>query len=302
MTHLNRRDLVLLSLLILSCGVNWPIMKLGVRDFPPMTFRVLSMIGGIVVIWLAARLQGEPIGIPAGKVGTVIRLAIPNMLIWHSMVIIGVKLLSSGRAAILGYTMPMWAALSGLLFFGDRLDRKGVFGIALAMVGAGLLLSSEFSNISGQPIGTVMVLIAAAGWGFGTVLMKRTHLEMPTISLTLWMLTFTTLAMGVLTFIFERDQWHWPSAISWAAIIYNAAIIFGFAHVVWFKLARTLPPVASSLSVMFIPVIGTFSGAWVLGETPQWQDYVAMIAILGAMSTVLFKPRTANAGTDQAPD
>lgn len=292
MNHLNRRDLILLTLLILSWGLNWPVMKMGVRDFPPLSFRILSMIGGILVIWLAARLQREPIAIPKDKVGTVIRLAIPNMLVWHSMVIIGVKLLSSGRAAILGYTMPMWAALSGLLFFGDRLDRKGVIGIALAMSGAGLLLSSEFSNISGQPLGTVMVLIAAAGWGFGTVLMKRTQLEMPTISLTLWMLIFTTTVMSVLAFVFERDQWRMPNAIEWGAIIYNAAIIFGFAHVVWFRLARTLPPIASSLSVMFIPVIGTFSGAWVLGETPQWQDYLAMVAILGAMSTVLFKTRT----------
>lgn len=300
MMHLSRRDLVLLSLLILSWGLNWPIMKLGVRDFPPLTFRILSMIGGIAVIWLAARLQGEPIGIPGGKLGTVIKLAIPNMFIWHTMVIIGVKLLSSGRAAILGYTMPMWAALSGLLFFGDRLDRKGMIGIALAMAGAGLLLSSEFTNMSGQPVGTVCVLIAAAGWGFGTVLMKRTHLEMPTISLTLWMLIFTTAGMSVLAFLFERDQWHWPNLISCAAIAYNAAIIFGFAHVVWFRLARTLPPIASSLSVMFIPVIGTFAGAWVLGETPQWQDYVAMLAILGAMSTVMFKPRRAGnaAGAD----
>ena len=65
---------------------------------------------------------------------------------------------------------------------------------------------------------------------------------------------------------------------------------------------QVLPPVVSSLSVMFIPVLGTFSGAWMLGETPQWQDYVAMIAILGAMSTVLFKPRAASAGTEQVPD
>ncbi len=297
MTHLNRRDLVLLSLLILSWGLNWPVMKLGVRDFPPMSFRVLSMIGGILVLWLAARLQGEPVGIPKGKAGTVFILAIPNMMVWHSLVIIGVKLLSSGRAAILGYTMPMWAALAGLLFFGDRLNRQGMVGIALAMAGAGLLLSSEFANISGQPVGTVCVLIAAAGWGFGTVLMKRTQLEMPTITLTLWMLVYTTLVMSVLAYVFESAQWRLPNAVEWGAIIYNAAIIFGFAHVVWFRLARTLPPIASSLSVMFIPVIGTFSGAWALGETPQWQDYVAMLAILGAMSTVLFRPRAASSAS-----
>ncbi len=291
MTQLSRKDLVLLALLTLFWGLNWPVMKIGVREFPPLTFRTISMLGGLVVIWLAARAQGASLAIPAGARMTVIRLAIPNMLIWHSLIIIGVKLLSSGRAAILGYTMPAWAVLSGLIFFGDRISRSALVGIALAMSGALLLLSSEFSRLSGQPVGTVLALIAAAGWGFGTVLMKRTQLDMPTISLTFWMLSLTTTIMAILALIFEYPAMRMPNLIEWAAIIYNSAIIFGFAHVVWFRLARILPPVASSLSVMFIPVLGTFSGAWILGEVPHWQDYVAMLLILGAMSTVLFKPR-----------
>ena len=291
MTQLSRKDLVLLALLTLFWGLNWPVMKIGVREFPPLTFRTISMVGGLAVIWLAARAQGASLAVPAGARMTVIRLAIPNMLIWHSMIIIGVKLLSSGRAAILGYTMPAWAVLSGLIFFGDRISRSALVGIALAMSGALLLLSSEFSRLSGQPLGTVLALIAAAGWGFGTVLMKRTQLDMPTISLTFWMLSLTTTIMAVLALIFEYPAIRMPNLIELAAIIYNSAIIFGFAHVVWFRLARILPPVASSLSVMFIPVLGTFSGAWILGEVPHWQDYVAMLLILGAMSTVLFKPR-----------
>lgn len=291
MTQLSRKDLVLLALLTLFWGLNWPVMKIGVREFPPLTFRTISMVGGLAVIWLAARAQGASLAVPAGARMTVIRLAIPNMLIWHSLIIIGVKLLSSGRAAILGYTMPAWAVLSGLIFFGDRISRSALVGIALAMSGALLLLSSEFSRLSGQPVGTVLALIAAAGWGFGTVLMKRTQLDMPTISLTFWMLSLTTTIMAILALIFEYPAMRMPNLIEWAAIIYNSAIIFGFAHVVWFRLARILPPVASSLSVMFIPVLGTFSGAWILGEVPHWQDYVAMLLILGAMSTVLFKPR-----------
>ena len=291
MTQLSRKDLVLLALLTLFWGLNWPIMKIGVRELPPLTFRTLSMLGGLLVIWVAARMQGVSLAIPAGRTMTVIRLAIPNMLIWHSMIIIGVKLLSSGRAAILGYTMPAWAVLSGLIFFGDRISRSALVGIALAMSGALLLLSSEFSRLSGQPLGTVLALIAAAGWGFGTVLMKRTQIDMPTISLTFWMLSLTTAIMAMLALIFEYPAIRMPNLIEWGAIIYNAAIIFGFAHVVWFRLARILPPVASSLSVMFIPVLGTFSGAWLLDEVPHWQDYVAMLLILSAMSTVLFKPR-----------
>ncbi len=291
MHGLTRKDYLLLALLILSWGVNWPVMKVGVRDFPPLTFRMLSMVGGLVVIGLAARLQGASLKVPAGTAMTVIRLAIPNMLVWHALVITGVKLLSSGRAAILGYTMPAWAVLSGLVFFGDRISGRALLGIVLAMAGAALLLSSEFSQMSGQPLGTLLVLGAAASWGFGTVLMKRTRIEMPTISLTFWMLALTTSVMCVLSLALERSQWRLPNAVEWAAIAYNAAIIFGFAHVVWFRLARLLPPVMSSLSVMLIPVIGTFSGAWMLGETPQWQDYVAMLLILGAMSTVLLAPR-----------
>lgn len=291
MHRLTRKDYVLLALLILSWGVNWPVMKLGVREFPPLTFRTLSMIGGLIVIGAAARMQRASLRVPAGQALTVIKLAVPNMLVWHALIILGVKLLSSGRAAILGYTMPVWAVLSGLVFFGDRISGRALLGVALAMTGAALLLSSEFANISGQPLGTLFALLAAAAWGFGTVLMKRTKLDMPTISLTFWMLALTTAVMSVLSLVFERDQWRMPEAIEWAAILYNAAIIFGFAHVVWFRLARLLPPVMSSLSVMFIPVIGTFSGAWMLGETPHWQDYMAMLLILGAMSTVLFTPR-----------
>ncbi len=291
MHRLTRKDLVLLALLILSWGVNWPVMKLGVREFPPLTFRTLSMLGGLVVIGLAARMQRESLRVPAGQALTIVKLAVPNMLVWHALIILGVKLLSSGRAAILGYTMPVWAVLSGLAFFGDRISSRALLGVVLAMAGAALLLSSEFANISGQPLGTLFALLAAAAWGFGTVLMKRTKLDMPTISLTFWMLALTTSVMCLLSLLFERDQWRLPEAVEWAAIVYNAAIIFGFAHVVWFRLARLLPPVMSSLSVMFIPVVGTFSGAWMLGETPHWQDYTAMLLILGAMSTVLFTPK-----------
>jgi drug/metabolite transporter (DMT)-like permease len=291
MTTLSRKDWFLLALLTLAWGFNWPIMKIAVREFPPLTFRTVSMLGGLPAIWFAARMQGASLAIPKGKLKEIIRLAIPNMLIWHFFIILGVKMLSSGRAAILGYTMPVWAVLSGLLFFGERPRRAAWVGIGCALAGAVLLMSSEFEKLSGQPLGSVLVLIAAAGWGYGTVIMRRTHVEMPTISLTFWMVVLTTLAMGFASAVREHAEWHMPSAIVWGAILYNALIIFGFAQFAWFKLARMLPPVVSSLSVMMIPVLGVFSGAWLLHETPHWQDYAAMALILVAMSTVLMKPR-----------
>jgi len=266
-------------------------MKIGVTAFPPLTFRTLGMIGALPVIWLAARLSGTSLRISRDQIATIAKLALPNLIVWNFFVILGVKMLSSGRAAILGYTMPVWAVLSGLLFFRERVTPMAWLGVACALAGALLLLSSEFAALSGQPLGSVLVLAAAASWGYGTVALKKSKIEMPTLALTFWMLVITTLALAVAALLFESAAWRWPNAIEWGAVIFNAIIVFGFAHVVWFQLARTLPPIASSLSVMMIPVVGVFSGAWMLGETPHWQDYAAMGLILAAMSTVLLKPR-----------
>ena len=74
---------------------------------------------------------------------------------------------------------------------------------------------------------------------------------------------------------------------SWA-ILYNAVVICGYAHAAWFYLARTLPPVASTLSVMFIPVLGVFTGALWLGEILHWQDWAAVVLMVVAIGSVLW--------------
>ena len=75
--------------------------------------------------------------------------------------------------------------------------------------------------------------------------------------------------------------------VAWA-IAFNAVMIFGFAHAAWFYLARALPPVASTLSVMFIPVVGVFAGALWLDEVLHWQDYAAVLLMVAAIASVLW--------------
>ncbi len=69
-------------------------------------------------------------------------------------------------------------------------------------------------------------------------------------------------------------------------------LIFGFAHAAWFSLARGLPPIASTLSVMLIPVLGVFSGAVWLGEVLHWQDCAAVVLMVVAIAAVLAPARS----------
>src|SRR5690606_30979829 len=157
---------------------------------------------------------------------------------------------SSGRAAILGYTMPVWAVLAGVIFFRDKVPARAWFGVVCALTGALLLLSSDLGNFAGQPLATVMILVAAATCVYGTVAMQRSKIDLSTVSLTFWMMSLTTLMMGLAAIALERHDWRipeWPVA---AAILYNGIVIFGLIHAVWFRLARVLPPVASGISLM----------------------------------------------------
>jgi hypothetical protein len=137
----------------------------------------------------------------------------------------------------------------------------------------------------------LLILVAAAAWGYGTHLMRRHLTTMPVIALTFWMLVLTLGVMALASVLFERAAWRAPTPLEWASIIYNMAIAIAFCHVAWARLARTLPPAASGLSVMLIPVVGVFSSLWLLGETPHWQDYAALLLILVALSTVLLGGR-----------
>ena len=134
-------------------------------------------------------------------------------------------------------------------------------------------------------------LIAAAAWALGTQQLRRTKLTLPTLTISFWMTAATGLVMGTLSWLFERSEWQMPATATWVSILYNAVMIFGFAHAAWFFLARGLPPVASSLSVMFIPILGVFSGALWLGEVLHWQDWAAVALMVMAIGSVLLPAR-----------
>jgi drug/metabolite transporter (DMT)-like permease len=299
MHALNRQQLVLLVLLTLTWGLNWPVMKLGVTGYPPLTFRALSMWLGLPVLGLAMVLLKVPFRLPAGPGGRdwleLLKLAATNMFVWHICIILAINALSSGRAAILGYTMPIFSALLGALLFSAVLTRRGWLGVGAAALGVLLLLWHEFTAFSGQPQAVGLALIAASTWALGTQLLRRTALTAATLTLSFWMTALTTVVMSVLAWGFEgspASNGHTMSATTLWAIVYNGVMIFGFAHATWFFLARSLPPVASTLSVMMIPVLGVFSGALWLGERLFWQDWVAVGLMVVSIASVLWPNRT----------
>ncbi|TWO70960.1 DMT family transporter [Caenimonas sedimenti] len=291
MVALTPRQLVLLALLTIVWGINWPVMKLGVTNYPPLTFRALSMVLGIPVLALGLLALRVPFTLPRRHWRELLLLAATNMFVWHVCIILAVRTLSSGRAAILGYTMPIFSAVLGALLFSAALSRRGWLGVGAAALGVTLLLWHEFTQLAGRPAGVALALVAAATWALGTQLLRRTTIDVPTLTISFWMTVLTTGVMAALASVFESPQWRWPDGDAGWTIVFNAVLIFGFAHATWFYLARGLPPVASTLSVMFIPVLGVFSGAVWLKEPLHWQDWAAVVLMVVSIGSVLWPAR-----------
>lgn len=282
---------MLLALLTLVWGLNWPVMKLGVTHFPPLSFRMLSMWLGLPVLFAAVRVAGVSLRIARADWRELAVLTLTNMVVWHVLAIVSVQALSSGRAAILGYTMPVFSALWGMALFGQRLGARPLAGVGAAALGVALLLWHELERMAGRPWGAAGMLVAAAVWALGTQQLRRTRIAAPTLAVVFWMTVLTTIVLTLLAAGIEHERWRAPTPAVWATIVFNALLIFGFAQPAWLYLARHLPPVASTLSVMLIPVLGTFAGAMWLGERLHWQDFAAIALMLAAIASVLWPAR-----------
>lgn len=293
---LTRGQVTLLVLLTVVWGLNWPVLKVGVsglpadpQTFPPLTFRALSMGLGLPLMALTLKWMRQPLWLAPAHWPQMLQLSVPNMIVWHTVIIVAVQSLSSGRAAILAYTMPAFVLIWGLALYRERPTLRQWVGVGAATVGVVFLLSHEFERLSGAPWAAMQMVGAAGVWALGTHMLRKTTCPASTMTLALWMTGVTFVVLCILAALVESAQWRTPPAHVWFGIVYNAVGVFAFAHTVWFYLARNLPPLASSISVMLIPVMGVFSGAVFLGEPLHWQDLAAVVMIVLAIVAIHLK-------------
>lgn len=290
---LTRRQFWGLALLTLMWGTNWPMMKFSLREITPLYLRATTMSGGALMLLAFYLARGVPVRVRGRELATVAWLALPNILGWHLFSVLGVRELASGRAAILGFTMPIWTVLLGVLFFRERMNARLWFATACTASGVLLLLWHELGAISGKPAGTAWMLGAAASWALGTLLLKRLPPAVSTEALTVWMIALVLPVFWGIAWLTEpAPTWSFSPSM-WGALFYGVVVNSAAAQIIWFSIARKLPPVASGLSIMMIPLIGLGSAMWITGERPYPQDLLAAGFILLALGATLLPQKKA---------
>jgi drug/metabolite transporter (DMT)-like permease len=283
--------LVGLVAITLMWGLNWPLMKFSLRELTPLYFRAVTMSGGALLLYAVYAARGLDMRLPRATWPAMSALAATNIFGWHLFSILGVQALASGRAAILGFTMPICTVLLAIAFFGERLTPRIAAAAACVAAAVALLLGDELRTLAGNPLGVLWMQLAALSWALGTILMRRSRLALPTPVITVWMMLLSSVVFWLLAAVAEPfPDWRFTAPM-WAALAWGFAINYGIAQIIWFGLARELPATASAFSIMAVPLVGILSAAWIVGEIPRWQDWVAMLFVVGAIAaTLLARP------------
>lgn len=292
MNAVSGRQLAALAALTLMWGANWPVMKYTLREITPLWFRAGTMLGGALVLMAFYAARGVDMRLPRAELGRIALLALPNIIVWHFFSIIGLAQLASGRAATLAFTMPIWTVLLGAWLAHERLTPRVMVSVVAGAAAVALLAAQEMTQLAGRPMGVLWMQLAAIGWASGTLLMRRTTTPLPTEAVTVWMMLIGAAFFWVVAPLFEAppQPQHFSPGM-WMALSYGVFINFGVAQVFWFGLARALPPAASAFSIMAVPLVGTFSATWIVGEQPQPTDWLAALCIVAAVSAALVRRR-----------
>ena len=258
--------LLMISLSVLW-GANWPAMKAAVAEIPILTFRVICLYGGGLGMYLLARLGGLSFRIPRNELLPLLVVTFFNITVWHVCSAAGLKYIEAGRAAIIAYTMPLWATLLSVYLLNERLRWSTIVGLAVGMLGLAALLVPEWDSLVADPRGPLFMLIAAMAWAAGTVGLKYCRFSMPVVSLVGWQLLLGGIPVLIAAPFFDRgvDPTSW-SLHAWFGTIYAVLVAMIYCHWAWFKLVRSFSAVTVSINSLAIPVVGVVSSTLLLGE------------------------------------
>ncbi|MGL3208076.1 DMT family transporter [Bradyrhizobium sp. BR 1433] len=269
-------------------GLNFPIMKFLLTEWPPLSSRGLCGVVGAVALGLVALVRGQTLRVPDGMW---LRLALVSTLSiggWVASMGLALIWLRASEAAVLGISIPVWVALVAWPVLGERVSLPRALALAVALAGIAVLIGGGGIDASlGKLPGILFALAGAVCVGLGTVLTKSFKLAMPPLSLAAWQLAIGCVPIAIIGIMIEQPQLAALSQFGWASMIYMTLIQFCLCYVCWFAALERLPAATASIGTLLVPVVGVLAAAAMLREPLSTSDIAALVVTFAAVAVAL---------------
>ncbi len=287
------RARLLLAVLGITWGTNWPAIKIALGGFTPWQFRLLGFTVGALTLMAVVKLTGRSLKVPRGIVWVHLFMSsLLNVIAFGVFSTFAMLTASTGRVAMVAYSFPVWASLLAWLVLGDRLARNAVFGLVLCFCGLFVLIYPVLGSMA--LLGLMLALGSAITWAMGTIYLKLFKIPGDAMANTAWQIAIAAVFILICMLIFEGVPTPGPvPPQALAAAIYNGVVGSAVSYLIWYHIVGHLPAATAALGSLASPVVGVVTSAFVLGEIPTAMDVLGFSLIFGAAMSVILQPRAA---------
>ena len=278
----SRFSSVLLLLLVgVLWGLNWPVVKILMSELPTYTIRAIAFPVAAVILATQALVKKETI-IPS--VRQLVALCITGTFLvfgFNMLTSLGQSLTEASKAAIVAYTMPAMTAALSVVFLKESMQPKTVIALCAGMLGIVVLIFEELGVMLAYPAGVFAMLCAAFSWAVGNILLKAQTWTLGTTARAAWFFAISTLlTWPVVWMLGELAELQTPSITIIALMIFHILGPMVLCYQLWALLLTRLSVSVAAISVLTAPVVGVLSSVFLVGDKLTLHKVIALLLIV----------------------
>jgi drug/metabolite transporter (DMT)-like permease len=276
--------LMFLAITSVGWGFNWPATKYLISELPPLTLRGTTGVIGALLLALLATIRGQSLHVPRKLWPRLVAAAVLNVTLWMALVGLALLWLPASEAALIAYTMPIWASLLAWPILGERPTLLRTLALVLAFAGLAAIMGGNGLSASAAKLpGILLTLAGSVGFAAGAVMTKRFPVALPPLSAAAWQIGLGCLPVSVAGLLIETSHLDAVTGIGWILIFYSTVIQFCIAFVSWFAALARLPASVAAIGTMAVPVIGVVTSALALHEPLGAGQIAALVFTLAGV-------------------
>jgi O-acetylserine/cysteine efflux transporter len=268
-------------------GVNFVVIKIGLRDLPPILFTALRFLcAALPLAFFVPR--------PQAPMKLVAAYGMFQFALQFTLLFTGMKLgLPAGLASLVIQLQAFFTIGLAVLMLGERPRGLQLAGALVAF--GGMALVAMHLETQATLAGFVLVVLGGLCWALANIVTRKMG-AVRAVPLVVWGSLVATPPLLLASWLAEGPA-AWQLAASRFSLTTLGALLFqsypntilGFG--VWSMLIRRYAAATVAPFSLLVPVAGMVSAAIVLGEPLQWWKLAAGALVLGGLALNQFGPR-----------
>jgi drug/metabolite transporter (DMT)-like permease len=275
-----RRAWIQFGFLAAFWGASYLFIKVALEDgTPPLAIVCIrTALAALVLMPVAARM-GALRGL-RGRLGAVAVLALLQVAAPFALITLGERDLPSALTGILVATAPIFTFLLAFILRGEkRAGRLSLTGVAIGIVGVGVLLGFDSGGKGAALVGGLLVVLASLGYAAGAWYLKRHFADAQPVGMvaaTMAASALMTAPAGVVD-----PPGHFPALDAAVSLLALGVLGTGIAFVIFYSLIASEGPARASLVAYVAPGFSVIYGVTLLGEKFGLATAAGLLLIVG---------------------